>query len=389
MSGDFSLLGFTPWQWALNVLVWSLWGGIIGAAGYFRYVRFEPEFPWWPNFLESTLGWLPWALALPLILWLGRRFRIDRERALRHTLVQLGLSVALGLALMYIYVAIGAAVYATLYDRSFADAWAGFGMPDFIYQRLLLAVAIYWVILGAGHAIDYYRLSHKRRVREIELQKQLAETQLLALRYQLQPHFLFNTLHSVASLVHQKKTDEAIEMLEGLSKLLRHTFEHIKGHESSLADELEFVTNYVKNERVRFADRLNIHIDVTEDASRCFVPNFVLQPLVENAIRHGIERLPGSGEIRVTAQVSGIDGAERELTLRVEDNGGGLRAGSNSSGSGVGLQATRERLQRLYSGAAGLTLSAGANSGAVATITIPYHTKPIVMSTERGEYEQD
>jgi LytS/YehU family sensor histidine kinase len=208
----------------------------------------------------------------------------------------------------------------------------------------------------------------KFELRASELQSQLMSAQLNALKMQLQPHFLFNTLNAITVLVRQQKGKDAEQMLGHLSDLLRRVLEDVDTQEISLRRELEYLQLYLAIEQVRFADRLRIELSVDPEAQEALVPQLILQPIVENAIRHGIGRSSSAGEIRINT--SKVDG---KLELRVQDDGPGLSPRDPSHDQGIGLANTRARLQQLYGQAAQLEIKNCDRGGVIATMSLPFH----------------
>jgi LytS/YehU family sensor histidine kinase len=198
----------------------------------------------------------------------------------------------------------------------------------------------YWAVVGLSHAVDFHRESQDRELTAAQLRTRLAEAQLQTLQKQLHPHFLFNTLNTISALMH-RDTEAADAMLERLSDLLRLTLDRVGTQLVSLKDELDFLRKYLEIEKTRFGERLQVRIDVDLDTLDAAVPNLVLQPLVENALRHGIGPKIGGGRIDISARRDGGD-----LRLEVRDNGVGLTA--DAFHTGVGLTNTRSRLEHLY-----------------------------------------
>jgi LytS/YehU family sensor histidine kinase len=234
-------------------------------------------------------------------------------------------------------------------------------------------IVFYVMIAGAVSAYDYYRrFKEKERaaaVLELEqarLQASLSEARLGALKMQLQPHFLFNAMHAISTLILRGDTKAANQMLQHLSSFLRMTLDSGDAPVVPLPVELEFLDAYLRIQRVRFGDRLQVAVEVAEDARDAIVPNLILQPLVENSIRHGIGSDPGQGTITIRAQRT-----KGQVLLQVLDNGPGLRE-EGTVAEGVGLSNIRARLEQLYPGAHRFTLERGAVGGTVATIVIPY-----------------
>jgi len=235
-------------------------------------------------------------------------------------------------------------------------------------------ILTYWSILGAQYSFRYYRQYHERErqalrleIHSAELGTQLARAHLGALKMQLQPHFLFNTLNTVVVLVRQGRTHEAEEMLARLSDLLRCVLQDVETQAGPLRRELEYLDLYLSIEQVRFQDRLRIDISADPAILDAAFPHMALQPIVENAIRHGIGRSSSAGRIWITASRVG-----EMLQVVVRDDGPGLPAGSGALPSGIGLANTRKRLSKLYGEAGQLILENGTTSGVVVTITLPF-----------------
>ena len=199
-------------------------------------------------------------------------------------------------------------------------------------------------MIGICYALDYYRKYQEREVVTTRLEAQLAQAQLDALRMQLHPHFLFNTLNSIVGLVRDNKNHAAVNMLVGLGDLLRHTLEYSTRQEVELREELNFIKLYLSIQEMRFSDRLQIEFDIDPATTKAMVPNLILQPLTENALRHGIGRTADSGVVGITSAAE-----NGQLRLTVYDNGAGLPDDWQLNGStGIGLANTSARLQQLY-----------------------------------------
>ena len=300
--------------------------------------------------LESV--WL-WALFTPPMFWLAARFPLEKGVRARNLAVHA--ACALGFAVLdlggdIVFRPILGTPGGTLVQRFFA--------------KLFINVFSYAAVVGIAHAVQYYRALNERREREAALERELLKARLQALEMQIHPHFLFNTLHAVASLIRVKEDQAAIRMLVGLSDLLRIALRNRDAQEVPLREELDFARRYLEVEGIRFEDRLRAEIDVAPDAPLdALVPHLILQPLVENAIRHGVEARAAAGRVRV--EVTRADGM---LRLRVGDDGPGPKENGRR---GVGLANTRERLAHLYGDRQRFELAAGADGGAVATVEVP------------------
>jgi LytS/YehU family sensor histidine kinase len=231
-------------------------------------------------------------------------------------------------------------------------------------KSLVWNVVTYSGVLAAAHALEYYRRFREREVAAAQLTSQLATAQLAALKMQLHPHFLFNTLHAIAVLVRKQDTQGSVRMITGLSDLLRLVLDSDGQQLVPLKQELDFISRYLDIERVRFADRLRVTTDIAHDTLDAQVPYLVLQPLVENAIRHGISSRVGAGELEIVARRAGGN-----LLVTIRDDGAGVRP---SSTPGLGLRNVRARLEQLYPGRHRLTLEDDARGGAIVTLEMPF-----------------
>jgi signal transduction histidine kinase len=237
--------------------------------------------------------------------------------------------------------------------------------------RFAVYLIVYWTIVGVGHALAYYRKYREREMQAILLESRLAQAQLQMLKMQLQPHFLFNTLNAISALMHQD-VELADHMLAHLAQLLRTTLESSGTQEVPLKHELEFVELYLEIEQARFGPRLVVKLDASADTMDASVPNLILQPLVENAIRHGIAPRPETGHIEIRARRE--DG---ELRVDVMDDGPGLPSDPIARPrEGVGLANTRARLRQLYGDAHQFTLANRADGGLIVTVRVPFREIP-------------
>jgi two-component system, LytTR family, sensor kinase len=297
--------------------------------------------------------WL-WALFTPFILRLAARFPLEPGTWARWA----PLHVAACLVFATLDVLLDAALQPVLGGPNVS-------LTTQFTRQSFLNVSIYWVVLALGHVGRYRRLWHERQVRAAALERQLVEARLHALEGQLRPHFLFNALHTVASLVRAGENRDAVRVIAQLGDLLRSVLRTGGGQEVPLRDELAFAERYLAIEGARFGDRLATSVDVPTELLEAAVPRFVLQPLVENAVRHGIEPQPGAGRVEVRGARDGTI-----LRLEVRDTGAGPR--TTESGGGLGLANTRARLEALYGGAARLDLAPAEGGGTVARLELPF-----------------
>ncbi|HEY0140447.1 MAG TPA: histidine kinase [Thermoanaerobaculia bacterium] len=308
----------------------------------------------WPDAITINLAYYwTWLFVLPVILAVARRFRFSPQRWAVPLLAHLGVSVAI--TLVQLALASGA-----LIALGMREGTMGFG--ESIAVNFHSSYPTYWVIVFAFYAWDYFRESRAHALRTAEVSERLAHAELDALRAQLDPHFLFNTLNSISSLMYTD-VQAADQMMTRLGELLRAAMERKGDQEVALRDELVILCGYVEIEKIRFEERLAFELDVAPEALDARVPPLLLQPLIENAIRHGISRRPEGGKLEVRARVAGD-----QVRITVTDDG----FGATSDDERVGLGNTRARLQALYGDRASLKLERGAVRGTVAEIVLPF-----------------
>jgi two-component system LytT family sensor kinase len=327
---------------------------------------------WYPQGKESmTLAetatvqgvhWGLWALLYPLAHVLVSRFPFDVGRRRRALLAVLAAAPVLMLAQGVLTVG----VLAPLFSMLFGDPPAWSSLDAFVYGLLSLEATYrvlgFLLLMSAAWALEMQSRSERDALRASRLEAQLAHARLEALKMQLHPHFLFNTLNSVSALLH-RDPEAADRMLARLGDFLRLTLHDPRGDEVSLEDELRFVRCYLEIEEQRYSDRLRTRIDVEPGVEAAGVPNLVLQPLVENAIRHGVGRLTGPGEVHIQARRHG-----GRLRLSVTDDGPGI---SGPVEAGVGLSNTRARLHALYGDDHRLSFGPGPDGGFVVDVELP------------------
>lgn len=301
--------------------------------------------------------WLPFLLLAPFIFRTARRFPLEPGNWRRSFVVHLlsSLAACVGYAACR-----WAASHIPLVDpKPLPFTWL-------LVSQFYLAFQSYWVLVAVHQAWHNYKRFRDRALRASQLEARLARAQLEVLKGQLHPHFLFNTLNAISTLVHRDPR-AADEMITQLSDLLRMSLDSIGVQEVRLGQEVEFLSRYLDIQRTRFQDRLKVDVDVPEHLLQVLVPNQVLQPIAENAIKHGLAMRPECGRIEVTARRSG-----HWLDLAVRDDGPGFRLGPEGLPMrGIGLRNTRERLRELYGPGAVLTLSNHPDGGAVVRLRLP------------------
>lgn len=340
-------------RWLLVFLFWTAIGLFFASQNALNYLYQQGQVYWWPTIKLALSDWYVWALLTPLAVWLARRFPFARGRMARAMMVHL----AAGILLTALKIVIEGWVRNNL-----------LGIPGRInpINKFHLSFIAYWGIVGVTQAFEYYRLYREREVAAAQLQTQLAQAQLQALQMQLHPHFLFNTLHAISALMH-RDVEAAEKMLARLSDLLRLTLESGHTQEVRLKEEAEFLRKYLEIEQTRFQDRLTVEMEIAPETLDALVPNLILQPLVENAIRHGIAPRAQAGTVKICAERRG--GA---LHIEICDDGPGLRPGNGREG--LGLKNTRARLAAMYDGRHRFELSAPAAGGVRVELEIPFRT---------------
>ncbi len=342
------------------VALWTLIGLLFAGQFHLSNAQFGVPVTWGTAIGFGLADWYVWAVWSLPILALSRRFPLDRGGWVRNLAVHLSASavVSVGYAAVRAYIGQLQASWAGDY-RPYADLFHPLLLKTWHYNLL-----IYWIILSAAHVAIYQRQLRERELRAVELEKHLANVRLQALQMQLNPHFLFNTLNSVAALMH-RDVEAADRMLVRLGELLRRTLDSTGTQEVSLGEELDFLGRYLEIEKTRFGERLSIRMEIAPETRSALVPNLVLQPLVENAIKHGIEprAKPGEIVIRALAEVG-------QLHLEVRDNGRGPVAASNKR-EGIGLANTRARLRQLYGDQQSMETDGKPNAGFSVRIRLP------------------
>lgn len=344
-------------KWLLGFAFWTLIGLSFAGQFYSATAQLGLEVTWRQAVSYALGDWYVFALLSIPAIQLARRFHFESGKWVPSLVVHACGSIAFSFAYMVLRAGIGSwqsgAGFAEAFKPLLAKSW---------FFNLL----VYGVIVVVTYAFEYYWRYRERELRALELEKRLAQAKLLALQMQLNPHFLFNTLHSISSLMH-KDIEAADRMIVRLSDLLRAALDSSNTQEVELQQELTFLRRYLEIEQTRLGDRLTVKMDIAPDTLRARVPNLILQPLVENAIRHGIEPWARPGRIELRAQRK--DGT---LALEVSDNGTGIREGEEVD-EGVGLSNTRARLRGLYGDAHRFELRAATGGGLLIQMIIPFH----------------
>ncbi len=366
------------------------WAAVVcGGLGVFEgtqavvVMRAEGMHHAWVNlFFMILLGWVPWAAVVPVALRVGTEYPLFQGSSLRGWLRHVGLWFAIWVA-------------ATTWNTGI-ETWLNPWMPDsappgFVelwrnkfYGQLLASLLLYGAILLVGWMVDSRETLARQQMEAAHLSEQLAKAQLSALRQQIEPHFLFNTLNTIAGLVREGRGENAVDMIAGLSELLRRTLQSSDGQEVALGEELEIVEKYLEIEKARFAERLQVRVEVAEELRGAQVPSLILQPVVENAVKHGIAKRVQGGTIGISATR-----ANGTLELCVKNDGPGFPAGWENERRGIGLGNVRERLASLYGERAGLKVGKGESGGTSVRIFLPYtQVKDVRKTNEPKDRER-
>jgi signal transduction histidine kinase len=320
---------------------------------------------WGALFLTLLLFWVTWAVATPLIVRLGRRYPPVRVKPLSTWYMHVAVVTAIGV--------VGAAWNAAL--EKLMNPWAdprgpGPFMHLWTYKfnsGWLTCAFLYASILAMSYVLESRERLARQQMEAARLNEKLSKAQLNALRRQIEPHFLFNTLNAIAGLVREKKNDAAVNMIVRLSDFLRRVVEDPDRQEVPLEEEVAFLRQYLDIQKVRFAERLLVFVDIPKEFLPARVPSLLLQPLVENAIKHGIAKREEEGEIRISASRS-----NGMLTLSVYNDGPGFEADCEKTNSGIGLSNMRSRLHSLYGDAFRLSLQNQTPGGVQVSVSVPF-----------------
>jgi signal transduction histidine kinase len=368
---------WSPSRWFWIAAIWC-GVGLFDATQTVLVMRSEGMHHDWARlFVTQLLVWLPWALVTPLVLNLGRRYSPAQWRRFRTWGTHLGACAAIGLA----FAAWSAALEELLNPFAkvpgpgpFVTLWL-----DKFYNGLLSFTVLYGFILAVSYVLDSRDRLAFQRTESARLSEQLSKAQLNALRRQIEPHFLFNTLNAISGLVREEKNDTAVRMIAGLSDCLRRVMNDSDRQLVQLEEELEFVQKYLAIQQVRFAERLQVSVDVPRELFPAQVPALILQPMVENAVKHGIAKRVLGGAIRIAGVRS-----NGMLTLSVYNDGPTLPPGWEITASGIGISNVRARLRSLYGNKFEFTMRNQSPGGVEVSVSVPFVCLPDAPETTEG-----
>ncbi|MEM7352493.1 MAG: histidine kinase [Acidobacteriota bacterium] len=353
------------WRWTLYVGCWTFIGLFFISPIIANSLANQHGIRW-GEVLSEFLNWYLWGLLFPLIWWVSRRFSFERRKLASRIPIHL----ASGLIVSLIYVTL--MLLKNSIVTSFSLGKLSFdllkGIPGYLLGGFEWFLVPYFGIVAFIHAVSYYEKYRERQLKTTRLEAQLALAHLEVLKMQLQPHFLFNTLNAISALMH-RDVDAADRMISLLSDLLRLSLEKDNRHQVSLQSEIEFLNRYLAIEKIRFRDRLKIEEDIEAICMAAQVPRLILQPLVENSIKHGIAMRSAAGRISIRARRLG-----ERLNIQVSDDGPGLP--SSTIREGVGLANTRARLKQIYGDDHHFELRNGHTDGVHVHLEIPFEENP-------------
>lgn len=353
-----------------RALRWNLYIGFWVATALLSAVHWYYLFPGdhsydWSSLIRNKLGiWLTWGAVTPLIVWLAARFRIQGAHRIRN----LGLLITCSFLIILSYLFVWALVIHVLDGPSNPHITLSYRLSYAIGFHSTFYYMAFWLLVGLEHAIGVYRGFQERKQVALLLETELSKSRLENLRAQLQPHFLFNTMHMILALI-RSRPELASDMLAKLSDLLRMSLTEGNEQEVALSREIEFISVYLELQQTRFHDRLTTTVDVPQTLMSASVPHMILQPLVENTIKHGIASRSGKINVKVSASLACSD-----LVILVEDDGTGTtNVPINKLSFGIGLSTTIKRLAALYGDKGRFELIGLPGGGTLAKLSIPYH----------------
>lgn len=331
---------FFHWGWILAI--WSTIAFISASMLYIKLDAGESVPNWWSLFAVKLAIWLFWGFLTPFIFYTGKRFRVDRKNKFVGLLYHLPASiilVSLNILLYAVIVVIINDPHWSLDSESLTMTFVALLINQFEWYFL-----IYWGIIIVGYAFEYYQQVQQNEINELQLESKLVKAQLQALKMQLHPHFLFNTLNTISAQIRFDEKKAAITMLAGLSDLLRRALQQREKQLLPLSEEISFIKQYLEIEKTRFKHNLDIVLDIASETNKIEVPGFLLQPIVENAIYHGLTKKIGARRLEIKTSI-----INDHLLIMVYNEGPPLPDGFvPGQSSGIGLSSTVDRLQQIY-----------------------------------------
>jgi two-component system LytT family sensor kinase len=350
--------------WAITSIFWFF----IAITAYLQDITITSMEGYHNNYVFTavlSLGWLLWIPLTLLVVQLSRLHPIHRSHVFKSVLVHFGFSILITALHFLLNTTLVVLIIKGFYPNRRIDQY----VPTYMLMTLHTHFIIYFLVVAVHQGFTYIREFQLAVVRNASLESKLVEAQNQALKMQIRPHFLFNTHHSIISLLHSGRKEEAIEMLIGLSDLLRRTLDQHNNDLVSIEDELSLIKLYLSIQEIRFKDRLKISYEVDETSYVQKIPPFTLQPLIENAIIHGIEPYSDSGLLKIS-----IHHKLNSLHIRVEDDGIGV--GKSQLREGIGLSNIKSRLENIYGDAYRFSIRPNDIKGTRVELLIPLLNTP-------------
>jgi sensor histidine kinase YesM len=330
------------------------------------------------NLFFNLFYWWFWVIAIPVILWLSKKFNFEKGKFISSIVVHL-FSVTAIIVIHQLYTSawcnylFGKLLYLPLFKKL---VWRILNL-----EWIFVDLVVYFFFVVGYFALEYQRKSNENEMKIFQLETRLAQAQLQALRMQLHPHFLFNTMNAISTLILKGDIQKANNMLVLFSEFLRMTLEETGSQEVPLEKELLFIERYLEVEKVRFQDKLNVVFDIHPSTYNLMVPNLILQPLIENSLKYAIAPKTSNGLISVKTDYS-----DSNLRIFIEDNGPGIKdlSGAGLKNSGIGLKNTKERLSKLYGDDASINFNNVDGGGLLITIDIPFKDEKAVVEMAAG-----
>jgi two-component system LytT family sensor kinase len=352
-------------HWVWICAVWGVLGFMEAIQTVVTHYAQGMHHSWLTLLFTTTIAWAPWAAATPLIIHLARRFRPVSVFPLTTWLVHIGMVVALTVV---------SAAWQTSLEH-ILHPWAPQEPKQPFVDALILAlqgglvysIVVYALVMTASFLLDSRLRLAKEMADAARMNEQLSMARLDALRHQIEPHFIFNSLNATAGLIREGRSDDAVRMIVGLSEFLRRVSRDFKDHQVTLSQEMEFLEKYLEIQKVRFTDRLRVTLQVPPELLDARIPTLLLQPIVENALKHGIAKRVQGGTIRVAAANSG-----GRLRINIYNDGPLLDPNWEAGRSGIGLANLRTRLSLLYGTDFELHMENCEAAGVQVSVSVPY-----------------
>ena len=354
--------GVRPTRWRWIAAMWVA-GALFEAAQSVLFMRAIGRRHAWLIFATEVVSWVPWVLATPLVIGLARRHEIIRSSTLHAASVHVVAFAAITLVAETWFAVLQVLFNPWGYPQqpTFMDTWR----TSLLFQALTYLI-VYALILTVTYVMDARDRMARQMMETARLSEALSKSQLAALRQQMEPHFMFNTLHSITGLVRDHENDAAVSMIVGLSEFLRRGLEDSHRSQVTLQEEVEYLQRYLDIQKVRFGERLRVTVDIPAELLSAQVPNLLLQPLVENAIKHGIAKRAAGGIVRV----AGVHN-NGKLCFSVYNDGPDLPEDAKATHTGVGLRNLRTRLQILHGDRTELQLKHTDTGAVEVTVVLP------------------